>query len=699
MTARTARRLAWGIWVFALGALLSVYAYAVFGPPTDFLTNSSGAGAIVAIVAVVFIAVFSTVGALVASRRPENPIGWLLSVTGLCYALATASLFIALQPWGERYAQWLGNWIWGFGLALPVTFVPLLFPSGHLPSRRWRPVAWIAGAGIGAFVIGSAFTPGVLADSDPPMTNPLGFGGSVGHAVFGTMRAGGLPVFLLMVPLAIASLFFRYRRADRTEREQLRWLLGAGVFIGLGILASSLVGRFVSDPNTANDLSNAIVSLAAVTVPVSIGIAILKYRLYDIDLVLNKTVVYGALAAFITIIYVAIVVGIGSLIGRGGQPNVALSILATAVVAVGFQPVRERVQRFANRLVYGKRATPYEVLAEFSERMAGAYANEDLLPRMARILAEGTGAARADVWLRSDDQLRVDASWPVDAEALPVADGTNPPEGLTPVRHQGELLGALSIEKKPGDTVTPTEQKLIDDLAAQAGLVLKNVGLTEQLLARLEELKASRQRLVSAQDEERRKLERNLHDGAQQQIVALTVKLRLAQQLVERDPVKAADMLAQLQDDSQAALEDLRDLARGIYPPLLADKGLAAALESQARKSPVLVVVDADGIGRFGQDAEAAVYFCCLEALQNIAKYANASRATIALSDGQGRLVFTVTDDGVGFDPEQTGYGTGLQGMADRLAALDGTLEVRSTTGGGTTVQGALPVQLEGSVT
>ncbi len=225
--------------------------------------------------------------------------------------------------------------------------------------------------------------------------------------------------------------------------------------------------------------------------------------------------------------------------------------------------------------------------------------------------------------------------------------------------------------------------------------MLKNVGLTEQLLARLEELKASRQRLVSAQDEERRKLERNLHDGAQQQLIALTIKLRLAEQLVHRDADKAAAMLTDLQTESQAALEDLRDLARGIYPPLLADKGLAAALEAQSRKSPIPVTVDTDGIGRFGQDTEAAVYFCCLEALQNIAKYARASQATISLNDGDGRLVFRVTDDGVGFDPAETGYGTGLQGMADRLAALDGSLEVRSTPGGGTTLTGELPA-LEG---
>ena len=242
--------------------------------------------------------------------------------------------------------------------------------------------------------------------------------------------------------------------------------------------------------------------------------------------------------------------------------------------------------------------------------------------------------------------------------------------------------------------LTPTEDKLVHDLAAQAGLVLRNVGLTEQLLARLDELKASRQRLVLAQDEERRKIERNIHDGAQQQLVSLSVKLKLLSQLTARDPVKATELADQLQLEARDALEDLRDLARGIYPPLLADKGLASALESQARKSPLPVSIDADGIGRFSQDIEAAVYFCCLEALQNVAKYANASHVTLTLSDGDGRLAFTVVDDGAGFDTAQIGYGTGLQGMADRLAALGGDLEVRSAPEQGTEIAGTLPAEV-----
>jgi signal transduction histidine kinase len=483
------------------------------------------------------------------------------------------------------------------------------------------------------------------------------------------------------------------------EQEQLKWLVYAVGLIILAVVAGEIAFHVVGSKELATNIQNASVSLALAAVPIAIGVAILKYRLYDIDVVINKTVVFGALAAFITAVYVAIVVGIGAAIGQGSKPNLGLSILATAVVGVAFQPVRERVQRFANRLVYGKRATPYEVLSEFSSRMAGTYASDDLLPRMARILAEGTGAKESIVWLKVGQELRPGATWPDEATPAPVPildGGVAPPIGQAtasyPVHQRNELLGALSLTKSPGERLTPAEEHLAENLASGAGLVLRNVRLTEELLARLKELRASRQRLVAAQDEERRRLERNIHDGAQQQLVALAVKLRLARQLAGKDPAKANELLTQTEGEISQALEDIRDLARGIYPPLLADQGLVAALESQARRAAVPVTVEAHGIGRYPQNAEAAIYFCVLEALQNVAKYAGASRAVVQLGEAGSTLSFEVGDDGGGFDTSQTSYGTGLQGMADRLAALGGELKVTSTPGSGTSVEGRLPV-------
>ena len=215
-------------------------------------------------------------------------------------------------------------------------------------------------------------------------------------------------------------------------------------------------------------------------------------------------------------------------------------------------------------------------------------------------------------------------------------------------------------------------------------------GLTAELQATIGELRASRRRLVEAQDAERRKIERNLHDGAQQQLVALSIQLGLLEQSAE-DADFVRELTPQLRSVARAALDELRDLARGIYPPLLADQGLVPALEAQARRATVPVLIEADGIGRYPRDAEAAVYFCVLEALQNVAKYAHASRATVAMSCRGGNLEFSVADDGAGFDTAQARSGTGLQGMADRLAAIDGTLRIRAEPGLGTTVSGRLP--------
>jgi signal transduction histidine kinase len=318
---------------------------------------------------------------------------------------------------------------------------------------------------------------------------------------------------------------------------------------------------------------------------------------------------------------------------------------------------------------------------------------------MARVLQEGTGAEHATVWIRAAGQLRPAATSPdtvVGYEPVALSDGKLPPfqgtSSVVGVRHQDELLGALTIVKRPGEALSPIEEKLLDDLAHQAGLVLKNVGLTSDLQARLEELRASRQRLVAAQDDERRRLERNLHDGAQQNLVAIKVKLGLAEMLSSKDPGKARDLISNLKADTDEALETLRDLARGIYPPLLADRGLVAALESQARKATVPVTVEGNGVGRYPQEIEAAVYFCVLEALQNVQKYAGAATAAVRLSDVEGQLRFEVYDDGAGFDRASALKGAGLTNMDDRLDALGGDLVITSEAGRFTQVSGRVPV-------
>jgi signal transduction histidine kinase len=701
MTARWERRpvrVAWGIGLCSLGllvaslVLLALDSQAIDSPGTAQFPHFLQAP------------IVGILGVLIASRRPKNPIGWFLLAIAAGDAIYLAADFVTIrgllsgaspQGW-MAWAASVFNSTAGLGVIVGAPVV-LFFPNGRLlPGRRWHWAAWVVFAA-GTVMIASssiATAPIRLSPRLPSLPNPLAV------PALDNLTNVSSPFYfwpLLLVGPLLATVVVRFRRSRDVERSQMRWFAYVAA-PALGILALSSVG--------VGEVTGGNVTLApvgflglSVLVPATIGLAVIKYGLYDIDVFISRSIVYGSLAAFITAVYVGIAVGIGTLVGSGGKPNLGLSILATAIVAVGFQPVRERLQRFANRLVYGKRATPYEVLSQFSERVAESYASDEVLPRMAQVLADGTAADLAEVWLRSGEVLRRAAAFPFES-ALPGPlrlEGTVTPsvpaaDRTVEVRHQGELLGALTVTKRRGESVTPIEIKLMDDLAHQAGLVLKNVGLTADLQARLDDLRASRQRLVAAQDDERRRLERNLHDGAQQHLVSLKVKLGLVEMLLTRDPEKASATIVALKGDADEALETLRDLARGIYPPLLADKGLAAALQSQAGKATLPVHVDADGVGRYPQETEAALYFCTLEALQNVQKYAVASAVTVRLRTDEKQLLVEVTDDGRGFDVTAVVRGAGLTNMEDRLDALGGTLQIESTPGVGTTLRATVPV-------
>jgi signal transduction histidine kinase len=638
---------------------------------------------------------FAVVGAIVAGHRPANPIGWLFLAEGLGFAVGVATDTYATYatragapaPPSVAWAVWLGAILGelGFLFALAV----LLFPDGRLPSPRWRVVAWLIVAGEALVVLTAATSSAALrAQAAAVLVSPVRLiPDSVAYPVVNVVQTAFLPLAVA----AAAGLAVRYRRATPDVRHQIKWVAYASLLTAIALLISGLV------------LGNPLGALLTVgpLIPVAAGIAIFKYRLYDIDVVISKTIVYGSLAAFITLVYVLIVVGIGSLgsgFGRAGsRPDLGLSILATAVVAVAFQPVRERAQRLANRLVFGKRATPYEALSEFAGRMGGTYATEDALPRMAQVLAEGTGAARTVVWLKDGAELAVGACWPADAAppgrvgfaggAAPTITGTN---RVALVYHQGEALGALSVAKRPGENLTPVEDKLMSDLAAQAGLLLHNIGLTQQLRARLAELQASRLRIVAAADDQRRRIEHDIHDGAQQQLLAIGATLALAETVAGQDEERERALVAQLKAETSGALETLRELARGIYPPLLADQGLAAAVSAHASKAPGQVEVDAVGVGRYPADLETAIYFCCVEALQNAARHAPGSAIRVSLAEDEGQVVFSVTDDGPGFVPATPPAGTGLRNMGDRLAALGGSCQIDSSPGVGTTIAGRI---------
>ncbi len=652
---------------------------------------------------------FAVTAVLVAWRKPDNGMWLVLSAAALAGALFGFTTEWAIyaqvrQPGapGGAVAGWLAAW--GFQ-PIPTSLALLLFlyPTGRSVSRAWAPALWLIPAYIATGWLATALLPTVQYNLKPgdggPMHNPLAARGF--ESALSVVNNMGTVVLAASLALAIASLVVRYRRAGAEERQQLKIFMYSGALVPLAFVLWPVYSGSNALSSPVGAVAFAVITMAVIGLPLGIAIAIVKYRLYDIDLVISRTLVYAALAALITGVYVGIAVGIGELVGSGGKPNLGLSILATAIVALGVQPARERLQRVANGLVYGRRATPYQALSDFAANVAGSWATDDVLGRMARVLQEGTGAQAARVWLIRGVTLQAAATWPRDAPAVqPLAmhNGTLPAmTGVTrvvDVRHQSELFGALSVTMRRSESLTPVEEKLLDDLAHQAGLVLKNVGLTADLQRRLEELRSSRQRLVSAQDAERRRLERNLHDGAQQNLVALKVKLGLAEMLAGKDPEKTAQILQQLKADTDEALETLRDLARGIYPPLLAEKGLVTALESQARKATVPVHVEDEGIGRYPQDVEATVYFCVLEALQNVQKYANASRVSVRLREGDGALSFAVEDDGRGFDAEHVHRGAGLTNMTDRLDALDGSLMIVSAPGDGTRIEGSVPARV-----
>jgi signal transduction histidine kinase len=637
---------------------------------------------------------------LLTTRRPTNPVGWLLGVSVVFLAL----LFVGTD-YGDHWlyvhdlpAAWVvplelaSNLGWAAGFPMLLVLLPLVLPDGHLLSRRWRPLVWLTAAIAVMAVAATVFDPASIGDGHRHIANPLGVPGAhdfLSFLSFGVDTAG----FVGLMAVGVVSLVIRYRRADSDLRQQLKWFIAA---VSVAVLA-----MLVAFATSFSPIGFVAITIGFTALPVSIGIAVLKYRLYEVDVVINRTVLFATMAVFITAVYVAIVIGIGSLVGSTGRSNLFLSVVATAIVGVAFQPVFGRARRVANRLVYGTRATPYEVLSDLSESLVDTYASDDLLPRMARTLAEATGATKVEVRLRVASEIRSVAVWPLDSslsspipvngQVLPDISGV---DYAVAVRHQGELLGALTLSKRPGESLTPMEQKLVGDLAGQAGLLLKNAGLAADLQARLDELRASRQRLVAAQDGERRRIERDLHDGAQQHLVALKIKLGILKGLTTKDPGRAAELAAQVEDDADEALATLRDLARGIYPPLLADQGLVAALQAQARKAPLPVEVHADGVARYPQETEAAVYFCCLEALQNVAKYAGASRASVRLSTANGSLDFAVEDNGAGFDPAVTAKGSGVTNMTDRIEALGGSLVLASTPGAGTRITGSLPIGL-----
>ena len=540
-------------------------------------------------------------------------------------------------------------------------------------------------------------------------------------------RVPAVPVVAMATTLALLiglpAAHQTYQRSTGLARQRLQ-LVGCAVAVIVEVtLVIAALNILVDWPTHAAEVAASTTALMPLALMAGTSPRISR----RVDRVLVHTVSATGLTAVVVAVYLVIVIGLGRTPDDTERNLLVLSMLAAAIASIAYVPARERLAETANRLVYGERHPPDEVLRTWGSRLSRSIPMDELLLQLAESLRKVLVLRRAEIWTGTPGRLELAVSVPdrtasalllgpeeqpvvtragVTGNAwlevwLPALLEDRPPSQLrvAPASHSGELLGLLVIERAAdGDHFTDEDDRVLTELARQVGLALHNVQLDSALQESLENLKqanedlrASRARIVATGDAERRKIERNLHDGAQQHLVALAVNLRLAKDILADDPESAAEMLDALGDAVKDTIQELRDLAHGIYPPLLMDAGLTEALRAAAARSPLAVSVDAEGIGRYSTEMEAAVYFCCLEAMQNAAKHAPEANVEIVLRESDGVFHFSVKDDGPGFDVGTATAGHGFVNMSDRLGAIGGTIEWRSAPGEGAEILGTIP--------
>ena len=664
---------------------------------SGLLSSPSALNAVLALV-------FPWVGAVIVNRQPANRIGWLLCAEGVVNGVAALSAQYARYTLqtdpgalpGGVWMAWVGSWSWVPSPGL-LAFLLLLFPDGHLLSERWRPAAWLAVGWIVVQVTSLAVRPGPLLSSDSvtggvPANNPIGLqGGQVMD--LSVLAALGILLVVAVWLTALASLGLRFRRATGRERDQLKWFLySASVLATLYVVNIALRGVDTLRPWVAG-----LVLGAAAFLPVSVGIAVLRHRLYDIDRLISRTLAFGILWLLITIGYVSFAAALGIL--AGGRLPVEIAVICTIVATLVFQPARRVLERLADRWVFGRRLGGYELLTRFGATLEGTIDPHDVGPRLAAMVRQGLNVE----WVRV--RIRRDPDGQIVLEPIGVAgiepDALATPALTAPLVHGEERIGEIDCGPKRDGAFSTQDQELLTAIGLQAALAIRNTALTAELAERLaeiehqtQELTASRTRLVQAEEAGRRRIERDIHDGVQQQLVALLAKLRLARNQIGRGSEQAATTLAELQEDTRQALDDLRELARGIHPAVLSDRGLLEAIEARVARLPIDVRIETDGLARgtrLPEAVEGAAYFLACEGLANTLKYSGAKHACVRLATTPTRMQVEVADDGRGFDPAGVTR-SGLRGLADRIEAVGGSLRIVSRPGEGTRVSAELPL-------
>ena len=577
-------------------------------------------------------------------------------------------------PLDVSISFWLTSWLWIVVVGIGLVLLLLLFPDGRLPSRRWRPVVAVSVVATSLLVSGYMvwswpWTERLVVVTEQPS--------DIGIAP--VLLTTGWLLLLGAMGASIASLGVRWRAADAEQRTQLRPVILSGSVLMIVAVALFPVQR-VWVPA---------VLLALVVFFISYVVAVLRFRLHDLDVVVNRAVVASVLAALITGLYLGVVVGIGSLIGRRVETPL-LPLLAVGLIAVLFEPARRRVRRVVDRVLYGRDADAYEVLSELAAQLRDANSVEQVAQQVASLLVRGSGASAARIRLLG----------PEGPEELALAgEGGHPVVLEVPVLHDGQLLGQVSLHARTGTDLAPDAEALVTDVTGMLGAVLRNALLTAELKEQVIALRRSRQRLVEAHDTARRGLERDLHDGAQARLVALRMGVAMAgADLAAAEDAQLRRRLhsrfEQLGTEVDEAIRELRVLTHGLRPPVLESDGVVVALRAATRGLPVAVEVAGDDIGRLPPAVEAAVYFTCLEAVKNATSHASARRVEVTLQRSGEGLRFAVEDDGDGFDPARAAGGRGLINLDDRIGGLGGTLTVTSAPGHGTRIEGVVPVQL-----
>ena len=613
-------------------------------------------------------------GAVILTHRPGHRIGSLLCASGLASALALftyqyATRTVILDPGSlpaGRVAAWLSSWTWALGVIPAVTLLPLLFPDGRPPSPRWWPV-WSAALGAtGCAVFGQALVPGPFIDF-PSINNPLGV--STLAAPTAWLRALVVPLLLFAMIGSGAGIVARWRRGSSQVRQQLTWFLSATA----ALLVVVLFDSFGLLPAPAAPV---LVFVATLLPPAAIGLAVLRYRLYDIDVVVNRSLVYVGLTGGVIGTYVTIVTFVGRLAGQ-----LTGSVLAAAAVAAVFQPMRQRVQGGVDRLMYGDRREPHRALARLSSRLGQASSPSALLP----VVAEGVSEAlrvpgtrielvRGDEVLAAAEHGRISSD--IDADVFPVL-------------YQDQLVGRMIVSRRaPGRPLPAPDRRLLDDLLWHAGLAAHVVALTS-------ELQRSRKDVVAAAEDQRKRIRRDLHDGLGPVLAGLALGLEGAHDAVHQDGEAAEKLLAELSAQAYAAIDDVRHLVHGLRPPSLDDLGLLGAIREQANRLSVpsrelVVSVDApDRLPPLPAAVEVAAYSIVAEALTNVSRHASAAHCTVQLRVTD-VVELVIEDDGVGIG-SINGHGLGLSSMAERAAELGGTCMVEPRKPSGTRVSGRLP--------